>query len=136
MAKFTLEIEEDFDFRLIGIYSHIKDYRLCWFINQELQIDLQKDNNLDLSSKNNEQEHTLYAFIDEEDLIEYYLIGNRSENGWLIPEEKCDYFLLIKGHVRDAWISEIIETIKQLNAVLATTEIIVEDLKSKENLIF
>jgi hypothetical protein len=136
MAKFTLDIEDDFDFKLIGIFSHVKDYRLSWQINQEFEFDLQKEENLTVKYKNNIQEHSFFCFFDEENLLDYYLISNRSESGMLIPEEKCDYFLLIKGHIRDQQFQELIKKTTQLKHILTTSNIEVEELKSKENLIF
>ncbi len=136
MPKFTLEIEEDFDFCLLSIFSHVKDYRLCWEINQTLGYDLQKDPNLSLIFKGNEQEHSLFSYSDEENQIDFYLIGNRSDSGWLIPEEKCDYFLLIKGHIKEEQFSALSKELNQLKHVLASAELNVESLKSKENLIF
>lgn len=136
MAKFTLEIEEDFDFRLIGIFSHTKDYRLCWEINKAFNFDLLKGDNLTVQLRDNIQEHSFFSYHEEDELLEYYLISNRSEAGLLIPEEKCDYFLLIKGHYRENTIIELRKQLNQLKPVLATSIIEVEELKSKDNLIF
>lgn len=136
MAKFTLEIEEDFDFRLIGIFSHSKDYRLCWEINKTFNFDLLKGDNLTVQLKDNIQEHSFFSYHEEDELLEYYLISNRSEAGLLIPEEKCDYFFLIKGHYRDNTITELRKQLNQLKPILATSIIEVEELKSKDNLIF
>ncbi|MBL4710128.1 MAG: IPExxxVDY family protein [Flavobacteriales bacterium] len=137
MAKLTLEIEEDYDFELIGICSHAKDYRLSWELNQRLRVDLIKDENLELTIKGERQSHSFFSFIDDENLIEYYLINNRSENGKLIPEEKrSDYFLLIRGVLREGQIGELIGEIATIKNILTTYEIEVEQLKSKDNLLF
>ena len=136
MAKFTLEFEDVFDFKLIGIFSHVKDYRLCWEINKALSFDFQKSENLTITFKGNNQRYSFFEYTNEEDMLDYYLIANRSEYGTLIPEEKCDYFLLIKGIIKDRAFELLIKRIKELNLVLATAEIEVEQLKSKENLIF
>ena len=42
MAKFILEEELEFDFKLLGISSHVQDYRLCWTVNRTLDLDLIK----------------------------------------------------------------------------------------------
>ncbi len=136
MVKFTLELEEDYDFLLIGVFSHVKDYRLSWYLNQKLGIDLQKFENLILNLKGGSQEHSFHKFYDEENLKEYYLLANRSEDGWLIPEEKCDYMLMLKGHFSEDDFQSIKQSIHELKPVLATSQIVVEDLKSKENLLF
>lgn len=137
MVKLTLEIEEDYDFELIGICSHAKDYRLSWELNQQLKFDLVKDENLELTVKGEKQNYSFFSFIDDENLIEYYLINNRSESGVLIPEEKrSDYFLLIKGVLREGQVEDLIREITAIKNVLTTYEIEVEHLKSKNNLLF
>ncbi len=137
MAKLTLEIEEDYDFELIGICSHAKDYRLSWELNQQLNFDLVKDDNLELTVKGEKQNHSFFSFIDDENLVEFYLINNRSEGGVLIPEEKrSDYFLLIRGVLRDGQIEGLVREISTIKNVLTTYEIEVEQLKSKNNLLF
>jgi len=137
MAKLTLEIEEEYDFDLIGICSHAKDYRLSWELNKQLAFDLIKDENFELTVKGEKQNHSFFSFIDDENLIEYYLINNRSEKGVLVPEEKkSDYFLLIKGVIRTGMTSELVQRIASIKNVLTTYEIEVEELRSKNNLLF
>ncbi len=137
MAKLTLEIVEDYDFELFGICSHIKDYRLSWSINQTLGFDLIKESDLELNQKSGVQSYSFFSYVDDENLIEYYLISNRCENGLLIPEEKkSDYFLLIKGVLRGGEKENILKRIAGLKHVLTTYEVEVETLKSKNNLLF
>lgn len=136
MVKFTLEFEQDFDFFLLGIFCHVKDYRLSWFINKAIDIDLQKAPNLVLNIKKVVQEHALLEYVSDEDLKEYYLIANRSQNGWLLPEEKCDYFLMLKGHYSEDEIEYIRQAVQSQKPVLTVSNIEVENLKSKENLLF
>lgn len=136
MVKFTLELEQDFDFFLLGIFCHVKDYRMSWFLNKALNIDLKKSSNLILSVKKIDQEHSLQEYVDAEDLKEYYLISNRSTDGWLIPEEKCDYFLMLKGHFLSSEIEDIRKKIQSQKPVLTVSAIEVDALKSKENLLF
>ena len=40
--KYTLLEEYDYDFTLIGISCHAKDYRICWSINQRFGYDFEK----------------------------------------------------------------------------------------------
>ncbi|MFB1021710.1 MAG: hypothetical protein ACI9DK_002134 [Vicingaceae bacterium] len=137
MAKLTLEVEEDYDFELIGICSHAKDYRLSWEMNKALELDLVKGDNYELSVKGEKQSYSFFNFIDEENWVEYYLINNRTVNGILIPEEKkSDYFLLIRGVLRGGQKESLVKGIAEIKNVLTTYEIEVESLKSKSNLLF
>ena len=137
MAKLTLEVEEDYDFELIGICSHAKDYRLSWEMNKVFELDLVKGDNYELSVKDEKQSYSFFNFIDEENLVEYYLINNRTVNGILIPEEKkSDYFLLIRGVLRGGQKERLVKGIAEIKNVLTTYEIEVKSLKSKSNLLF
>ena len=137
MAKLTLELEEDYDFELVGICSHAKDYRLSWEVNKALELDLEKDENYEINIKGDNQSYSFFSFIDEENHVEYYLINNRCSNGILIPEEKkADYFLLIRGVLRGGQKEELINRVGEIKNVLTTYEIEVDQLKSKSNLLF
>lgn len=137
MAKLTLDFEVEYDFELIGICSHIKDYRLSWELNKSLEFDFQKDNDFEISSKGKSQTYSFFSFIDEENHIEYYLIENRNEYGILIPEEKkTDYFLMLRGVVMENQTINLAKEIGKVKHVLTTYVIEVETLKSKNNLLF
>ncbi|MAY84245.1 MAG: hypothetical protein CMP59_08940 [Flavobacteriales bacterium] len=137
MSKFSLELEEDFDFYMLGICSHVKDYRLCWELNQNLEIKLTKNSDLEIVSQG---ETKLYSFnCDEDDnkANDYYLISNKSPQGYLVPEEKkCDYFLVIKGPLSEDEEKAILATINESKNVLTSYPIEASELKSKNNLIF
>ena len=44
--KLTLEIENEFDFSLLGISCHAKDYRISWALNNSLNIKLKKEDDI------------------------------------------------------------------------------------------
>ena len=133
----TLEVEEDYDFELVGVCSHAKDYRLSWEINNVLGFDLEKGENYEINIKGDNQSYSFFSFIDDENHLEYYLINNRCSKGVLIPEEKkSDYFLLIRGILRGGEKEELINKIGEIKNVLTTYEVEVDQLKSKSNLLF
>lgn len=136
MAKLTLELEEDFSFKLIGINCHVKDYRLCWEVNEALHFDFVKEKDYEVIAKGVAQYYSFYSFIDEDNYTEYYLISNRGDSGRLIPEEKCDFLLLIKGNIRTEQLNEISEKLHKIKNILTAYPIEVEQLKSRKNLIF
>lgn len=137
MSKFTLNIEEDYDFSLIGISCHAKDYKLCFEFNKLLEIDFIRLEDLDIDSKKTQGNYSLFEYIDEENFIDYYLISNRSNKGVLIPEHKAiDYFLLLKGASNDDIIEDIIKKTCAMQIVLTAYKIDIDTLKSKQNLLF
>ena len=137
MSKVLLSLEEDYDFNLIGISCHTKDYRLCWEINKSLKIDLIRVEDLEISKKGEANSFSFYEFIDEENYIEYFLINNISNNGYLIAEQKkVDFFLMLKGNTSTNQVKDFIAKINSLSLVLTSFSIDPNQLKSKQNLLF
>lgn len=162
MGKHTLKIEYDYDFVLIGISSHEKDYRICWALNKILELDLTKKESLEIKSKKQDTPSffSLFSFENTEEFLDYFVISNFSENklsaandttlfakgdkgshsteiGILIPEQKqMNYFFVIKGEVAKKERNEIIRKIKKLDFIQTAVQVDVNELKSKNNLIF
>ncbi len=162
MGKHTLKIEYDYDFVLIGISSHEKDYRICWALNKTLEIDLTKNESLEIKSKKQSTPSffSLFKYEYTEEFIEYFVISNLSENklvtskdntlfgkgvkesestenGILIPEHKqMNCFFVIRGEIDGSKTEEMIRKIKEIDIVLTAVAIDVKGLKSKTNLIF
>ena len=138
MGKYTLEIEYDYDFVLIGISSHEKDYRICWAINNQLGLNLTKTDALEIKDKKQDEpsHFSLFSFELPDEFMEYFIIANRSEKGLLIPEQKqVDYFFIIRGEIEDEKVMEMIKLIKESNLVQTAFRVDVNALKSKQNLI-
>lgn len=139
MGKHTLEIEYDYGFVLIGISSHEKDYRICWAINNKLELELIKTESLEIKEKklDNPSHYALFVCNREEEFSEYFLIANRSEKGILIPEQKqMDYFLIIKEEeIKEEKVTDLIKKIKEITLVQTAVRIDASTLKSKQNLI-
>ena len=137
MSKIVLSLEEDYDFVLIGISCHTKDYRLCWELNKILAVDLTRAENLEISKKNIVSSFSFYEFIDDANYIEYYLISNRGNSGYLVPEQKTmDFFLMIKGNISNNHTKDCIAKINSLSLVLTSFNVNPNQLKSKQNLLF
>ena len=139
MAKFTLSIEDDFEFDLFGFCSHYTDYHICWAINEALDLKLVKSGeSFMVSGKKGDvtSAHSFYEWFDEDNLINYYLIKNKDGVHHLIPElAQIDYFLIVKE-------SGVIESgaflarLKNTPGVLTAFHYYPFDLKSSKNLIF
>ena len=163
MAKHTLEIEYDFDFLLIGISSHEKDYRICWALNNKLGLNLVKQDSFEIKDKKQTTPSYFSFFneVNEEAFREYSVIANfsenkklvaaqntlfgmdelgsndHSENNLLIPEQKqMNYFFILRGELEDEEINELLKQIKSIDIVLTAVRIDPKSLRSKQNLIF
>lgn len=150
---------DEIDYQLIAIHSPLEDYRLAYYINQNLPINLKKSNcNIHISNKEGETQFTRFIFEDDKD-IAWNLIQNQndalvaSENNnqglfansnnefapkiYLIPEfKKVDYFLKIENDEVAIDVSKIINSLKKIERVSTVYAVEVEKIKSKNNLIF
>ncbi len=137
--KYLLEDDFEYNFKLVGISCHEKDYRVCWGVNQSLALPLSKEGKeIEVFHKKNNRHsrHTLFSTYDFDSEEEVHLIANRSKSGYLIPEQKhADYLLLIKGE-EILSLENVVSDLKKISFVLTAFSIEVSQLKSKENLIF
>ena len=155
MSKIHLiDFEFDHDYDLIGIHSVLADYRMAFFLNDCLGIQLRRfKDDLDFKSKN--CSFPLYKFEDETAFTSWSLIANKyvfTENitegtsnlffeetkiSYLIPEKsKVDYFIKIAGLKDNVELSETLLNINKINNIMASYAIDPFDLKSRDNLIF
>jgi len=132
----TLSFEYDYDFQLIGLYCHFKDYRLAWALNKRFEFDFVKQDPYSIKNKEDTQEFSYYTFLIEHQELYYYLLANRSEQGLLIPERKdIDYFIIIDGIYERSKKKEFLSQLSALNEVLSAVEVNPKGLRSKQNLL-
>ena len=137
MSKTLLTLADDYDFKLIGISCHAKDYRICWELNNTLKIDFIRGSDYEISKKDELRNFTFYEYNDEVNYLDFYLIANKGNKGYLISEQKSiDFFLLLKGSVTDDHLTNFIIKVKALKIVLTAFNINPESLKSKQNFLF
>ena len=137
LNKLTLKYELDLDFVLIAITSSLKDYMLCFKLNKELKINFHKvdEHHIETNSANLYFSKFYYQVSESE--TDFYLLANRANPGYLIPEmNKVDYFFIIKNYISEEEVEQLIEGINKVPEVLAAIEVEPRKLKSKENLIF
>jgi len=129
----------DFDFSLIAISTDEPDYRLIWHLNRSLGWQLVKQDNLVLHSPRHglKKEFSLYACHDELTNVQYHLIANRSQNGYLLNELKnIDFVLKITGELTATSLDKITAQIKAMDVVRACFVINPATVKSRHNLLF
>lgn len=139
MTKTKLILDYDYDFLLIGISCHAKDYKLAWALNRQLNIDMERKNDfsIQLKKKTEASVFPYFSFVNEEEQLRYVLVGNRGESSYLIPEQKqTDFFLVIDGYYEMVNSEELIQQLKAISIILTAYQIDPDELKSKQNLIF
>ncbi|MCU0415912.1 MAG: IPExxxVDY family protein [Cytophagaceae bacterium] len=142
MKSTRLIIDFEYDFHLIGVISSAKEYKLAWWINKLLQVQLVKIEDIFLEfTKEANMLHSCYLY--ESPYSQLRLIKNKSHEftnivrPFLLPEYKdYDYFVHIcgEGNIFDP--SEILERLSECPFVQYSKIIQVTDIKTKDNLIF
>ena len=149
----TLDYEYDHDYDLIGVTSTLEDYRLAYFLNNDLQINLVRElKDLDFSNKN--CSFTLYNYNCKKTFSSWSLIANRhifvantkeknnlfkeeSKISYLINDKKeIDYFLKIIGDLDEDQLKQLLVKIKRIKGVIAAYTVNPLTLKSKDFLIY
>lgn len=114
-----LKVDTQFPFRTIGISSHENDYRLIWAINTKLHTAFVRiDNFRALDANGTENEFSRYFFEDQDRYFACYIISNRCDNGYMIPEYRMvDYFMFLKGEIESGFPDEMIRQLKQVEII-------------------
>jgi hypothetical protein len=161
MAIHKLDLDEfdEIDYHLIAIHTTLEDYRLAYFINQHLPVNLSKSKEeILISIKQGETQFSRFYFDDEDNFISWNLIQNKNEvigqneiinqdlfsnssqevatKVFLLPElKKVDYFLKIESD-DDLELAGIVKKLKSIKSLSTVYVVETETIKSKNNLIF
>ena len=158
--KLNLDEFDEIDYYLIAIHTSLEDYRLAYFINQNLPINLSKnENEIQINIKEGETNFSRFYYYDIENAISWNLIQNKSEviqqkegnsrnlfssvimevatKVFLLPElKKVDYFLKIENTDDIINISKIQTKLNKIDSISAIYTVETNQIKSKNNLIF
>ena len=142
MRKNRLIVSYDYAFVLLGITAPVKDYKLAWNINKSINIHLIKEDDLHIDFIGN-QHLVISNFLFEKEHCKLRLLKNKAEEesrpsvAYLLPElAELDYFLMIADPAANFPIPIVMQKLKELQIVQFLTQIRIDTLKNKENLIF
>ncbi|MFV8392279.1 IPExxxVDY family protein [Flavobacterium sp. LB2P6] len=162
MAIHKLDLGEfdEIDYYLIAIHTSLEDYRLAYFINQKLPINLSKSKNeIQINIKEGETNFSRFYYNDPEKEVSWDLIQNKNEviqykkgstqnlfsnvimevstKVFLLPEfRKVDYFLKIENNDDTMNVPKIQILLNTIDNVSTVYTVDTNQIKSKNNLIF
>ncbi|MFA8301251.1 MAG: IPExxxVDY family protein [Hyphomicrobiales bacterium] len=116
----SLNKENTNEYQLIGISSSLKEYRLAYFINRALGLDLRRLKDLRTTGKANDEvtPFSLFSYPEENNHITYYLLSNKNTRSNLIPDLRTtDYFLLIKKKIENSKIADVLNRLKRVSTI-------------------
>ena len=135
MAFHTLEIEDEYDFEIIGVSSHEKDYRLAWSLNKSMGWRLVRIEDAVAEGKRSTTHHARFRWTHPVDQTVFTLIDNKTPDGVFMPDmAQFDYILKIEQSgevVSDAFYQRL----RNADFVLAIHLQDVDKLKFKNNLL-
>ena len=162
MAIHKLELGEfdEIDYHLIAIHTSLEDYRLAYFINQKLSVNLGKSKNeIQINIKEGETKFSRFYYYDAEKGVSWNLVQNKNEviqqksdnaqnlfsnlnleistKVYLLPEfKKVDYFLKIENPEDTMNMAKIYALLNKIKSISTVYSVETNTIKSKNNLIF
>ncbi|WP_269685975.1 IPExxxVDY family protein [Flavobacterium lacustre] len=162
MAIHKLDLGEfdEIDYYLIAIHTSLEDYRLAYFINQKLLINLSKnENEIQINIKEGETKFSRFYYYDIDKALSWNLIQNKNEviqhkkdnsqnlfsnttlevltKVHLLPEfKKVDYFLKIDNCDETISVSDVMTLLNTIDNISTVYTVDTNKIKSKNNLIF
>lgn len=136
------ELADEFfrESRLIGIVAPIKDYQLCWQLNQVLSMDLRNNNDIEIQLKRKKRDYyfAVFQYNEPNNALVHYLYNNQFDGEYLLPEFRhLDFLYLLKGDVvQDKFIQHLVESIKSINGVQLVMELAHDKIRNKGHMIF
>lgn len=136
MTKYRLDFEPSYDFALIGISCHEKDYRLGWALNHMGEFHFERADDFMPDENKPDEVFPLYQFHDEEHYRLYVLVANRFGSRIMFPELKgIDYLMMISGNNEDYDVEEVLERIHRIDFVILASALDVMKIKNRETLL-
>ena len=162
MAVHKLDFNDfnEIDYQLIAIHTALEDYRLAYFINQKLPINLSRNKDeIHINIKEGETKFSRFYYYDKENEISWNLIQNKNEviqqkkdsspnlfsninmevstKVFLLPEfKKVDYFLKIENKEESLNSIKIQLLLNTIENISTAYNVETSKIKSKNNLIF
>jgi hypothetical protein len=162
MAIHKLDFDDfdEIDYSLIAIHTSLEDYRLAYFINQKLHVNLNKSiKEIQISVKEGETHFSRFHYYEEKKEISWDLIQNKNEviqkqrdqnqslfanidleiaiKVYMLPEfKKVEYFLKIQNCDDNLDLLETLNALNTIDNITATYIVDTNKIKSKNNLIF
>ena len=157
IRKFIFPEQESLQYYLLAIHSALVDYRLAFFLNKHLNIELKRTSkDLDISGQNGF--YSIFEYEDRVNLLNWNLISNCSHTDIKnkIKESllfknteidlkkyklmnglnQVDFFLKIEYHTNSIHTDQIIKLINKIPNIISVYNLNLKNIKDKENLKF
>lgn len=126
--------------RLLGIVAPENDYRFCWHLNFTIGLDFRMKNDYEpaLLRKNRTYYFSIFEYEEPTRFLSHYVYNNRYDGEYLLPEfRNIDFLWLLKGDdAEEEPLDPIMQSIRRIPSVQLVTELTLDQVKNKGNMIF
>lgn len=131
-----LEFEREFDFLIVGLISAYKDFRLCYELNQAININFLRNDDVVVPAGKPESStrHSHFSCAGRDHEM-YHVISNRDKDGtghFITEMRNIDYFLIVAESSTNYEMSELVKKLRGINIVSGAYEIETSEMKSAE----
>lgn len=141
MKKSKLTSSFDFNIGLIGLICPLPEYKVAWWINQQSNVHLIKDEDLEIELKGRSM-LTISNFIYETEHVVIRLLNNRlvgeklGSKVYLVNDlDQFQYLITVEDKYDTFDTLNFLSKIKDIEVIQYTTQIDINKLKDRENLI-
>jgi hypothetical protein len=157
IRKFIFPEQESVQYYLFAIHSVLIDYRLAFFLNKHLNLELKRTSK-DLDISGQDGLYSVFEYEDQDNLLNWNLISNCSNTiiknkikesllfkNTEIEQKKyklmnelsqVDFFLKIEYHTSTINIKKIIKSINEIPNIMSVYNLNLKNIKNKETLNF
>lgn len=140
MKKTKLFVEPTFDFELLGLVSPVKDYKMAWLINRDLNLDLVRYEDVEIEFLSSPRLEISQYFLSLPhgyiQLLKNKALNTSQQLAYLIPElRNLDYFLLVQDQTQQISITTFVDHLTKNPFIQSVVRLDVSKIKSKENLL-
>ena len=137
VKKLSLSIDYTGEYEFIGIACHLKDYRLCFHLNKELEFQFRKMDDFVLEDeRKREHPYSVYYYRCNDTHADFCLLSNHHAEMKLIPGlRQFDYFLILQSHLSTSQKTSLIQKIKKVPNMIMAYQIDYSKMKEINHLI-
>jgi hypothetical protein len=140
MKKTKLFVEPTFDFELLGLVSPVKDYKMAWLINRDLNLALVKSEDVKIEFVSSPRLEISQYFLSLPhgyiQLLKNKALNTTQQLAYLIPElRNLDYFLLVQDQTQQTSIATFVDHLTRNPFIQSVVRLDISKIKSKENLL-
>lgn len=125
------------DLTILGISCQLKDYRLAFFLNRDLRLNLVRLDDLPVYSEKEDAlfEFPLYTCFEPERRHSYYLLGNNNAGNKMIPNYKqADFLLMLKGQADGEKLVALMTGLRKISGIQMVFQLENDKIKNLEGI--